>query len=421
MKDIENLRRGDGDRPNPAHVEILTEAVCGWFVRKDSKFFEVENLTTKLSQDDVQRICLHRFREEFPDIEVSIPTLREVFRRAIEQKHAMPGQTIPVWNGGIVCKPAEPSRFVWERGAVRVNSWVRPTYRETPAQPAMGVGGEFIDAIFTREPEKTKVLDWLAWNLQNEGDKPTWAPFLYSATKGSGKSTLCELVTRLFGEANSVTQNSVDKLTSRFNQPILTRKLVISEELQLRQDSPQGNALKTYITETVTTSERKGQDAERLEQCCSFLFTSNHLPLWIEPEDRRYFLIELDHDGHAAGPRAREFTALVERLKVEMQDDAAMSALYLALMRRELSEGFSAKTLNVDEDATPLMKRVMGASEQTNIGVLRDYLAERGVHALPEALAANVVRDELRANINSTRHLMSQLGWTASKPLLPPA
>jgi hypothetical protein len=59
-------------------------------------------------------------------------------------------------------------------------------------------------------------------------------------------------------------------------------------------------------------TERKGVDAEALEQRCCFMLTSNHLPLWIEPEDRRYYLIEVDHDGHATGPHAGRFAELVK-------------------------------------------------------------------------------------------------------------
>jgi hypothetical protein len=90
--------------------------------------------------------------------------------------------------------------------------------------------------MFLRQAEREMILNWLAWNLQNEDDKPTWAPFLYSRTKGSGKSAFCHLVSVLFGQENSVTQNNVDQLTSRFNMTALHSKLVISEELQLRQD-----------------------------------------------------------------------------------------------------------------------------------------------------------------------------------------
>lgn len=126
-------------------------------------------------------------------------------------------------------------------------------------------------------------------------------------TEGSGKSTLCKLVAELFGTGNSVTQNNVDKLVSQFNMPVLQSKLVICEELNLKPGSAQGNTLKTYLTEEDALAERKGLEAERVKQSCCFLFTSNHLPLWMEADDRRYYLIDVDHDGHAAGPNAGRF------------------------------------------------------------------------------------------------------------------
>ena len=62
-----------------------------------------------------------------------------------------------------------------------------------------------------------------------------------------------------------------------------------------------------------------------------------HLPLWIEPEDRRYYLIEIDHDGHATGPRAEEFAALVGELRQAMEDEAFLAGLYRALMQRRMA------------------------------------------------------------------------------------
>lgn len=258
-------------------------------------------------------------------------------------------------------------------------------------------------------------LDWLTWCLQNEGDKPNWAPFLYSATKGSGKSTLCQLVGRLFGDGNVVTQNNVDKLTSRFNATVLNRKLVICEELHLRQDSPQGNALKTYLTERQIMTERKGQDAEQVDHCCCFLFTTNHLPMWIEPEDRRYYVIEIDHGGHATGPQADEFAALVERLYAFMEDERAIAGVYRALMVRRVGARFSAKTLNVERDATPIMRRIQGASEKTVRAQLSELLDERGQHAVPESDVVQLIREDLKQNPNSTRHMMTELGWSKVK------
>jgi len=43
-----------------------------------------------------------------------------------------------------------------------------------------------------------------------------------------------------------------------------------------------------------------------------------------------------------------------------LHDCFRAAALHRALMERKQSPGFNAKTLNVVEDATPLMKRVPG-------------------------------------------------------------
>ena len=193
------------------------------------------------------------------------------------------------------------------------------------------------------------------------------------------------------------------------------RGVAHSEEVNLPAGSPKGNALKTYITETETVSERKGVEAESIKQFCCFLFTTNHLPLWIEAEDRRYYLIEIDHDGHATGQTALEFAGIVGALHEFMEDDRNIAALYRALMERQQAPDFNAKTLNVVDDATPLMKWVHGASEATRKALLREYLQEEGIHALPESEAVEIIKKRLDGSVSSTKHLMTEIGWSKDK------
>jgi hypothetical protein len=273
------------------------------------------------------------------------------------------------------------------------------------------VAGEFLDWFFTRPAEREMFLNWLAWSLQNEADKPNWAPFLYSSRMGTGKSTLALLMARLFGEENSITQNNVDKLTGRFNMTLLKSKLVICEEVNLRPGSGDANTLKTYITERSTAGEAKGRETERVEQRVCLVLTSNHMPFWIEPEDRRYYIVNVDHDGYARGPRAADFSALVERLEVWAAEPANIARFYNALMTRELPADFSAKTLNVDVHGTAIMRQVFGNGRATILDQLEELLNGRGQHALPEGDVVKLVTGELRGNINSTKHLMSDLGW----------
>lgn len=411
FKDLGEATAPKGARPDTETVAILVNALCSWFVRKDSKYFDVENLGVKLSKDDVIQVALNRFAIEFGDLDIDRHILKEVFVQAIQKKHSVLGSTIPVWSGHSVCSAGNPDRLIANRGIVTVNKWQTPAYRSIDVEPDLGLAEGFFTRMFPREAEREMFLNWLTWSLQNEGDKPAWAPFLYSETKGSGKSTLCKLVAKLFGEENSVTQNSVDKLTSRFNMTALQSKLVISEELRIKPGSAAGNTLKTYITETETLAERKGQEAERIRQYCCFLFTSNHLPTWVEPEDRRYYMIEIDHDGHATGARSESFARNIGILHEKMEDPSFLSAVYRALMQRELSDEFNAKTLNVVKDATQLMKRLQGSSKRVVVEMLKETLGVRKLNAIPQQFVAILMKD-LGAHVASMKHIMPELGWT---------
>jgi hypothetical protein len=412
--------RPDTGPAQPTELDIIDEVaglISSWFVRKDQKYFDIDLPQTPMSKSDIERVSLIRLNQRYGSNYLTREILNRAFRKAIDERHADHLRSIPVWSGEQVCRPGNTDRVVWSSGYVNLNTWRSPAYRQLvpDVEADYGVAGDFFEWLFPRSKERAMFLDWLAWCLQHEGDKPMWAPFLYSKTKGSGKSTVCQLAARLFGVDNTVTQNSVDKLVARFNLPLLRSKLVISEELKLKPESSQGNTLKTYITERVTVAEHKGREARQVEQACCFLFTTNHLPLWIEPDDRRYYVIEVDHDGHASGPRAAEFSGLVERLHGFLADDRSVAGLYRALLERPLSDDFNAKSLDVSRCATGVMQRINGASRQTTVDQLEELMDARQLNAIPEGEVARIVREHLRANVNSTKHLMSELGWSKQK------
>lgn len=295
-----SFKSDESRRANKAKIEAMAAQISTLFVRKDNKFFAVDNLNVRLSKDDVERACINLFASMEGD-DLNLEVLKGALNLAIVQKAVNPRFTIPVWNGQVVCAAGNNERLVRKKGMVAVNVWIKPSYRDRNVPADFGVATEFLEWIFPVPAERTKILDWVAWNLQNESDKPSWAPLLYSEEKGTGKSTFCELIAALMGKENSVTQNNVKKLAARFNMTALQSKLVISEELQLRSDGAEANALKTYLTEGDALAERKGQEAVRITQCCAFLFTTNHLPTWIEAGDRRFYVVEVKHDGHASG------------------------------------------------------------------------------------------------------------------------
>jgi len=397
---------------NEDHFETLMKALCGWYVRRDKAFYSVKHLDRKLSSDDVKRTAILRFKSEHADIPLETPLLKAVFDIAITKLHTDPTRMLPVWDGGMRCEPTNDGPFIWDEGMVTVNAWRMPNYRAADINDReIEVVQDYLKWMFPRHDERTRIIDWLAWCLQNEGNKPMWAPLLYSATKGSGKSTFCMLAQKLFGDDNTAALNGVDKLTGRFNVTPLLKKLVTCEEVSLRPDSVQGNTLKTFITEGEVLAERKGQESAPLRQCCCFLLTTNHFPSWIETDDRRYWIVDVDHDGHASGKRGKDFADLVGQLREAMDDPAFLRSVYNWLMRRQLTEGFTALTLNLATDSTDIMRRVHSSSEQVMLVALREYLASLGCFAIPQEALCDHVMKEMKMNPNALRHMMAELGW----------
>lgn len=226
----------------------LVLALCASYVRRETRFYHVDYPTQSLSRRDVEQSFIATLGNRFPAEMVTHQILKEVFDKGIERKHNDLTRSVAVWGGAMACHPGNPNRILWlANGTVSLNTWKRPSYRSLPkGHASYGPFEAFFNWIFPREVERTRVLDWLAYCLQHEDQKPAWALLLYSKEKGTGKSTFCDLARTLFGPENTATQNNVDKLTSRFNSFALTNRLIISEELNLRPDSNQSNALKTY-------------------------------------------------------------------------------------------------------------------------------------------------------------------------------
>ncbi|TMV09984.1 hypothetical protein FGK63_02635 [Ruegeria sediminis] len=394
------------------HVAFLSKQVSKWFVRSKNQFYLVEKITSPLTQTDAKRICVRRFTDNYPTVELTKDLLRSVFQRAFEEVHDDPSQSIPIWNGSTKCRPDTQGAIIPEGETVAINTWSKPAYRNLAVADAdTTMFDNFLVRIFPHEVDRRVLKDWLAWCLQNEADKPAWAPFFYSRHKGTGKSTLCSLISKLFGAENSFTQNSVAKLTGKFNKPILDSKLVISEELQLKPDSPHGNTLKTYITEKVTVSEAKGREVEKVEQCCCFVFTTNHLPLWIEGDDRRYYVIDVDHSGHASGPDAENFGGFIAEFNAWMARPENIARLYNGLMAHQPSNQFNPRSLNLSLIETPVMRDIMEASREVLLVRLEEHINGLGRFALPQEKLAEIFIEVLKSNQNRIRHMMTELRW----------
>jgi len=169
------------------------------------------------------------------------------------------------------------------------------------------------------------------------------------------------------------------------------------------------------ISDREIMTERKGREATSTSQCCCFVLTTNHLPSWIEPEDRRYWIADITHDGHASGPRAEEFQAIVAALIRELGDPAFIQTLHRWFIGRKISDGFNPMSLNIVENSTDLMRRIHSSNESVTLKALEEHLNSLSVDALPEAQLRQYIAEEAKISENSLRHMMPELGWYSSK------
>jgi len=399
---------------NETLKEQLIRLLATSYVRREGRFYHIDRPTEALARDDLQRAFLYQAVALNGGQEVPKPLMKQVFETAITQLNPDSNRSIPVWTGSIAPYPGNPERRIQlESGNVVLNSWREPKYRRLPQQdPWVGPFQFLFQMMFPRAHERERVLDWLAWCLQNERKKPNWAVMLYSREKGTGKSTFCNIASRLFGEENTSRQNNLEKVAGKFNGPMLTSKLIISEEVELRPGSDAGNKIKTLITESHTTTERKGRDVERVQLFSSFLLTSNHLPTWIEAGERRFYVVDVGHDGHASGPNTALFTRIVQGVETALQDDEKVAALHSWFMQRKLSPDFDAMTLNTAHYGTDLMRRLDANKTPATTQQLAEHLGREQAVAITEQDLRIYVRSEMRLNPNTIQYMMTDLGWT---------
>lgn len=238
---------------------------------------------------------------------------------------------------------------------------------------------------------------------------------LYSEKQGTGKSTLAEVLIELFGRLNTGRVNGVNKLIGRFNKEVLENKLVIVEEVEVKRGSPQANAIKSLVTEDSIMVEAKLMPVYVQQIHCAFLMTTNHLPLWLEESDRRFFILNFDHHGYANGGKDyNRFTKLVGALKLQIKNPEGVKGIYDQLMRRDVPQDFGLK-VDITKHRTDIMERLQDLAPDAAKQVLEETLKDKNIVFVPMKLAHQLINKITPREINAQTHIFSELGWRKGK------
>ena len=405
--------------------ELLREVrlfAAGCFLQKNGKFIDVARPEIELSIHEVFRRLSQQIYRKFPqEVGTSLlseKAIREIMEGVVDGLNADPRYAFGLFSGRRYLLPGNASPRLYINGYWDLNLWRRPSYRSvTPAprddENPLGAFGDFLNFAITDPQDRQVLLDWLAWSLQNEASKPSWAVFLFSEAKGTGKSTILEFARALFGEQNCSAQNGIDAIAGRFSEDILNKKLVTLEEVKLTSFSSAGNTLKEYITGTTTSIERKHQnDRVDLSLRACFLLTSNHKPTWLEGGERRYYIINVTHDGRSRGPEQLKFAKLVAAFKAQMRDPAQLNYLYLELIARELSKTFNPHVLRAQN---ALMQELVAEEVNETDAVLEDLFATYKIEMIPSERQYLLVRHLRLKGDQDLQSRLRRLGYEPTK------
>lgn len=152
--------------------------------------------------------------------------------------------------------------------------------------------------LIAESVEVELLLDFLAYVIQNPGQKVRWAIVLVGV-QGNGKSFWVELMKRLLGSnASEVAGTTVSQ---RFTGWAMEKTFIAIEEIRVPSESKYAvlDKLKPFISNTEVNVEQKGKDDRVVPNFASYILLTNHddaLPL--DDGDRRYCVIE-------TGPRTK--------------------------------------------------------------------------------------------------------------------
>lgn len=158
--------------------------------------------------------------------------------------------------------------------------------------------------VIPNREERELVINWLAWIVQNPGEKPNWALVVGSTAEGIGKDLMLQPVRVALGTDN-VREIGPDDIASGYTDYLVGTRLLIVEEMQMHERKAIMNRLKPMIAAppyTLRVNIKYVPQYEVPNLVAAIFFTNMENALAIAPQDRRYFVTWNDQK-----PRTSEY------------------------------------------------------------------------------------------------------------------
>ena len=182
----------------------------------------------------------------------------------------------------------EPGAVVDLEYGNAVNLW-----RPVATRQVDGDATPFLDLVARMLPvesDREILLTWMASLVRNPGVKFRWAPVI-QGTQGNGKTTLLTVLRHSIGSrychfpnTGKLTRNGIN-----FSGWMRHKLLVGMEEIYSAGRRQFLEEIKAYVSNSWTANEAKGIEESMVDDCCNFMFLTNHKDgVPITGADRRY-------------------------------------------------------------------------------------------------------------------------------------
>ena len=309
-------------------------------------------------------------------------------------------------------EPNQPIIFQ-DQGLTFVNSFRENTIPRVPdnwqeSQAPARIKDHLL-TMFNDSAHGTKLIQWMAYNVQHMGKKIMWAPII-CGIQGDGKSTIFNILTAVLGEQNTK-DISTQELFSDFSGYAEGACVCALEEIRVRGKNRHEvmNTLKPLITNKRISVVKKGSNAKNVKNTINYIgFTNYPDALVLEEDDRRWavFFSKFEDKETLWAERSRGYW---ENLYEAIENEAG--AIRGWLLSVDLT-GFDPLSLPDTGDFKARMVEAARSDDEKHMVEIINGSAEPRSIATCQALRQEARLDSLHISNEAIGRLLKSLGWT---------
>lgn len=175
----------------------------------------------------------------------------------------------------------------------KLNTW--PGWGAKPKTGNVKPFIKLIDYLFQDETPAVKkwFWQWLAYPIQQPGEKVLQGVLLWSQEQGVGKSFVGDIMRAVYGDNASRVEK--EDIVGQWTDWLVNKQFIHGEEITGDRSRVVADKVKNLVTRPTVRSNVKYQASFELEDRANYYLTSNHADsLHLEPQDRRWLVVHVD-------------------------------------------------------------------------------------------------------------------------------